>query len=113
MNVLADFHLEGLLMLSAEQVRRFCERWRITELAEFGSVLREDFRPDSDVDIMVTFASDVNWSLFDQAQMQGELSELLGRDVDLITRRAVEQSPNWIRRKSILDSAQTVYSTTL
>jgi hypothetical protein len=92
-----------------EQIADFCRRWKITELAVFGSVLRDDFRPDSDVDVLVTFAEDAGWSLFDIVHMEDELKEVLGRDVDLSERRAVEKSENYIRRRSILQSARTVY----
>jgi predicted nucleotidyltransferase len=97
--------------LPQENIEAFCRRWRIAELAMFGSVLRDDFKPDSDVDILVTWAPGADWSLFDVVQMQDELSEMLARKVDLVSRRAVERSHNWIRRKAILGSAETVYVT--
>ena len=78
--------------------------------AFFGSVLRDDFRPDSDVDVLVTFAPGVEWSLFDHIAMEEELSALLGRKVDLISRRAIERSSNWIRRKAILETAEPFYA---
>ena len=74
-------------------------------------MLRDDFQPDSDIDVIVTYASEAEWSLLDHIEMERELASLFGRDVDLVTRRAVEQSHNWIRRKGILDSAQVVYAT--
>jgi predicted nucleotidyltransferase len=83
----------------------FCSRWRIRGLELFGSALRPDFRPDSDIDILVDFAPDAAWSLFDHEAMRLELSRLLGREVDLVSKRAILQSANWIRRKSILESA--------
>ncbi|HEV2851561.1 MAG TPA: nucleotidyltransferase family protein [Thermoanaerobaculia bacterium] len=93
-----------------EPIEDFCRRWKIVELAVFGSVLREDFRPDSDVDFLVRFAPDARWSLFDHARMERELEELLGREVDLVSRSAVERSPNWIRREEILGTARTLYA---
>jgi predicted nucleotidyltransferase len=93
-----------------ETLAEFCRRWNIREVAYFGSVLREDFSPQSDVDVLVTFAPDADWGLFDHATMQRELSELLGRDVDLLTRRAVEHSDNWKRRQEILSTAKVVYA---
>ena len=95
--------------LPDQPIADFCRRWQIRELALFGSVLREDFRPDSDLDILVTFAPDADWGLFDHMRMEQELAAILGRDVDLLTRRSVEQSHNWIRRQAILDSAEVVY----
>ena len=87
----------------------FCRRWKVRELAVFGSALREDFRPDSDVDLLVTFEPDANWGLLEQVTMENELAVLLRRRVDLVSRRAIERSTNWIRRQAILDSAEVVH----
>ena len=95
--------------LPAQPIADFCRRWRISELALFGSVLRDDFRPDSDLDILVTFVPGTDWSLLDNIRMEQELADILGRDIDLVTRRSVEQSHNWIRRKQILETAEVVY----
>lgn len=97
--------VETRLALDESRLTEFCDRWHVDGLELFGSVLREDFRPDSDVDVLVTFLPDANWGLFDHAAMEEELAGLLGRPVDLLTRRAVMQSGNQIRRASILDSA--------
>ena len=94
----------------AGTIAEFCRRWKIKELRLFGSALREDFGPESDVDLLVTFAPDAQWSLLDHARMEEELSGHLGRKVDLVSRRAVERSPNWIRRKAILESAELYYA---
>ena len=93
-----------------EKVATFCERWQIVELSLFGSVLRDDFGPESDVDVLVRFDPQARHTLFDLAQMQDELSALLDREVDLVERVAVERSPNYIRRKAILQSAETIYA---
>lgn len=93
-----------------EAIAAFCRRWKITELSLFGSVLRDDFRPDSDVDVLVTFAPDAHWGLFAHIQMEDELSTIVGRPVDLVSRWAVEHSHNWIRRTSILQSAEPIYA---
>ena len=97
------------LNLSYDQLADFCQRWRVTELALFGSVLGKQFRPDSDVDVLVSFAEEARWTLFDMVAMEDELTALFGRDVDLVERRAVERSENYIRRKHVLDSAETLY----
>lgn len=97
------------LGINARELAAFCRRWKIRELAAFGSVLREDFRADSDIDLLVSFDPDANWGLLDQARMEEELGEVLGRKVDLVSRRAIERSPNWIRRKTILESAETIH----
>lgn len=93
-----------------DQLTAFCKRWQVTELALFGSVLRDDFGPESDVDVLVEFEEGARHTLLDIAQMENELSRMLGREVDLIERTAVEQSRNYIRRKAILDSAETIYA---
>jgi predicted nucleotidyltransferase len=93
-----------------EQLAEFCEKWKITEFSLFGSVLREDFRPDSDVDVLVSFDPSAGWTLFDLVRMQEELREVFGRDVDLLTRRGVEMSRNPYRKASILSSAEVVYA---
>ena len=93
-----------------DQLTAFCKRWQITELALFGSVLRDDFGPESDVDVLVEFEERARHTLLDIAQMENELSRMLGREVDLSERTAVEQSRNYIRRKAILDSAETIYA---
>ncbi len=99
------------LNLSQRQLVDYCRRWKITELSIFGSVLREDFGPTSDLDVLVSFSADADWSLLDHARMQQELSDLVGREVDLISRRALERSANWLRRDAILQSLQPIYAT--
>lgn len=87
----------------------FCGRWKITELAVFGSALRDDFGSESDIDFLATFAPDATWSLFDHVDMEEELAGLLGRPVDIVTKRSIESSYNWIRKKDILSSARVIY----
>ena len=88
----------------------FCRRWQIAELALFGSVLRADFRPTSDIDLLVTYAPHAPRTLDAQMQMQVEIEAILGRKVDLVNRKSVERSPNYLRRQNILDSARTIYA---
>jgi predicted nucleotidyltransferase len=97
-------------LLSSEEVACFCRRWKIRELALFGSALRDDLRPDSDVDFLVSYAPDARWSLLDHVAMEEELSAIVGRPVDIVTRRAVERSENWIRRRAILETAKRIYA---
>ena len=98
------------ITLPKEKIVEFRRRWKITEFALFGSVLRDDFGPTSDVDVLVTFASDARWSLLDHVEMQDELMALYGRKVDLVSRRGIERSRNPIRRRDILDSAEIIYA---
>jgi hypothetical protein len=97
------------LNLSSDQLEAFCQRWKIAELAVFGSALREDFDAESDIDLLVSFAADAEWSLLDHVRMTHELEDMTGRGVDLMTRPSVEESRNWIRRKAILEAARPVY----
>ncbi len=97
------------LTISPKQLSEFCQRRQISELALFGSILREDFRPDSDIDILVTFMPNIKLSLLDLVDMQYELENLAHRSVDLITKKSVINSTNWIRRKEILNTAQVLY----
>ena len=97
------------LQIDQEAVVRFCRRWDLVELALFGSVLRDDFRPGSDVDVLITLAPEAQRTLFDLARMREELGAIFGREVDLLTRRGVETSRNALRRESILASARPLY----
>jgi len=99
------------IQIDHERVAGFCRRWKITELSLFGSVLRDDFRPDSDVDVLVVFAPETDWSFRDLARMEEELSEIFGRTVDLVEKKLVEQNRNYVVRKHILRSAEPVYVT--
>lgn len=93
-----------------EDVRRFCRRWQITELSVFGSALRADFAPESDIDLLARFAPEAQWSVFDHARMEEELRQILHRDIDLVTRLAVDETSNEGRRAEILRTAQLVYA---
>jgi predicted nucleotidyltransferase len=101
---------ETQVKIPTEKISDFCRRWKVTELALFGSALREDFSPDSDVDVLVSFAPEAHWSLFDLVVMEGELEAILGREVDLVERTAVEQAENYIRRRSILSRLEVIYA---
>jgi len=98
--------------ISADEIAGFCRRWKIHQLALFGSALRDDFGPDSDVDILVEFDKDADWSLLDHVQMQQELQALLGHKVDLISKRALERSGNWLFRREVLSMAKVFFSKT-
>jgi uncharacterized protein len=97
--------------LPMDAIAEFCARWQVVEFALFGSVLRSDFRSDSDIDVIVQFHSDAHPTLFDLSYMEDELRILFQRDVDLVTRKGIETSRNYLRRKAILSSAQVIYGT--
>lgn len=94
------------LSVTSEQIAEFCRRWKISELALFGSVVRDDFRPDSDVDIMVSFVPESRTGLWDFVHIQEELENLLGRPVDLVEKGTIE---NPFRRRSIARDITVVY----
>jgi len=97
------------IKISNSLLSDFCHRWDISELAIFGSALRTDFSPDSDIDLLVSFSKNAQWGLFDLVRMENELKEIFGRNVDLVEKRAVERSENYIRRRGILEGARIVY----
>jgi len=102
------------ITFSKETLDTFCQKWQITDVWLFGSVLRSDFRPDrSDIDVLVTFALKAPWTLLDIVEMEQELGILAGRKVDLIEKRVIDRSDNPIRKAEILNSAQLVYSQTI
>lgn len=92
----------------AERVAELSRRWGIVRLELFGSALRDDFGHDSDIDLLYTAAEDAHWG-FDFVTLCEEFEALFGRPVDLVSRRAIEQSENSIRRQAILSSARTIY----
>jgi len=90
-----------------EVIRTFCRKWKIEELSLFGSALRTDFRPDSDLDVLATFAKDAQWSVFDHSRMSEELSTLLGRKVDIVEGADLS---NPFRRHEILTTRKVIYA---
>ena len=93
--------------LPMEQIKAFCRKWRVREFSLFGSVLRDDFRPDSDVDVLVVFEEDVPWSLWDWSEMRDELKVLFNREVDLVEKGALQ---NPYRKRAILSAHEIVYA---
>ena len=97
------------ISIDREALEAFCRRWAIVEMSLFGSVLRDDFGPDSDVDVLVTFSDEAEWTLFHLVEMEEELALIFDRDVDLVVKKGIERSPNHLRRRAILNSAEPVY----
>jgi uncharacterized protein len=100
--------VEQRLKISLSEISAFCDRWQIVEFALFGSVLRDDFRADSDIDVLVRLAPNHRWGL-EWIDIKNELQSMFQRDVDLISRESLERSPNVLRRQGILDSAEVLY----
>ena len=95
--------------LKSELIRAFCRKWQIAELGVFGSILRSDFRSDSDIDFLVTYEDSAKWDLFDAMHMQEELALILGRSIDLVDRYAIENDGNRFIRDAVLSSAESIY----
>ena len=96
--------------LPMAEIAQFCQKWNLTELSLFGSVLRDDFKPDSsDVDVMIQYRPESVPSFYDLDLMEEDLKAIFGRDVDVITRPSIENSANYLRRHEILSSAQVIY----
>lgn len=98
---------EACIPVPAEKIEAFCRKWKIVELALFGSVLREDFGPESDVDVLVRFDPDAPWDLWDLIDMRDELHVLFGREVDFVEERSLR---NPFRRRSILRTKKVIYA---
>jgi predicted nucleotidyltransferase len=94
-----------------DEIAAFCGRWGVAELSLFGSALREDFRPDSDVDLLVRFAPGREYGLLAFSRMREELEAIFGRAVDLVAQRAVERSENGIKRRHILETRVVIHAT--
>jgi predicted nucleotidyltransferase len=99
--------VQTALPVPTETIEAFCRKWRIVEFALFGSVLRGDFGPDSDVGVLVTFEPTAPWSLWDLIDMRDELRAVFGRPVDLVEERSLS---NPFRRRAILRSKQVIYA---
>lgn len=100
-------NIQPHIPIDRQRIAEFCRKWRITEFALFGSVLRDDFGPDSDVDVLVSFEPDAPWSLWDLFDMQDELAKLFGRRVDLIEKEALR---NPFRRNEILRTREVIHA---
>jgi uncharacterized protein len=101
------------LNVMPDQISDFCQKWNLAEFALFGSVLREDFRTDSekpsDVDVLFTYGENARKNLILQAHMKFELEDLFHRAVDLVSKTAILADPNYFRRRNILESARVIY----
>ncbi len=100
----------GLSADILEKIQAFCMKQNISELSLFGSALREDFGPDSDIDLLFRFSPEAKPTLFDLVNMKEELAKIIGRDVDLVSKNAIEASRNRFRRQTILESAKVIYA---
>ncbi len=95
------------ISIDHQKIRDFCQKWKIAELSFFGSVLRDDFTSNSDVDVLVEFLNNSGWSLYDWIDMQHELEALFLKKVDLVSKKGIR---NPYRRQAILDNREVIYA---
>jgi predicted nucleotidyltransferase len=95
------------IIIPKDKIEAFCRRWKIKEFAPFGSVLRDDFRPDSDLDVLVVFEPDGGITFNNRVEMLDELTVIFGREVDLVEKDATR---NPFRRHEILTTKEVVYA---
>lgn len=105
----SDESIKLAIALPINTIQAFCQRWQIAELSVFGSILRDDFDINSDVDFLYVLKPNTHWKLSDLIHAEEELAQLLGRKVDLVGKASVEQSHNWLRKRNILSSAKVIY----
>jgi predicted nucleotidyltransferase len=103
----ASIKIKSNLEIPLDKIEAFCRKWKIKEFALFGSVLREDFRPDSDIDVLVSFEPDGGITFDNRVEIQDELAEIFGRKADLVEKDAIR---NPFRRHNILTTKEVVYA---
>ena len=97
---------EGHLTVASSWLDSFCQSWKISSLSVFGSVLRDDFGPSSDIDLLVTFLPETSWDIWELGDLQDQLEKQFGRSVDLVR---PENIRNPIKRKRILETRRVIY----
>jgi predicted nucleotidyltransferase len=90
-----------------DKINEFCIKWKIIEFSLFGSVLGDEFRPDSDIDVLVAFSNDARWDLFDLVEMKDELKGIFGREIDLVEKGTIR---NPFREDAIMTSREVLYA---
>ena len=97
------------LGIHPQKLADFCQKYQIIELCLFGSIIRDDFTPDSDIDIIVTFSPNTTMSLLQFIDLEYQFQNLLKRDVDLVEKAVIEKDFNWMRRQEILNNYKVIY----
>ncbi len=101
--------IQQRLKLSQIDINKICEEWNIRKLFLFGSILRDDFNENSDIDILIQFNPDARQGLLTLAKLKHHLEDMTQRSVDVAVQESVENSDNWIRKQEILNTAQVIY----
>lgn len=103
-------HLQERLGIPPGEIAQLCQRWNITQLALFGSVLNDQFHDDSDIDLLISFAPNARQGLLTLAKIKYELEAKIGRKVDIVHKESIENSENWIRCNEILNHTQIIHT---
>ncbi|MBN2591667.1 MAG: nucleotidyltransferase family protein [Sedimentisphaerales bacterium] len=98
------------LGIDPKKIADFCQKWKISILSAFGSIVRGELQPESDIDLLVTFSENADWTMFDHFNMEEELTHILGHEVDLVNIKALEENQNPIYKQEILSSARQIYA---
>ena len=104
--------MNARIEIPTRKIAAFCRRNRVRRLTLFGSVLRDAFAPDSDVDVLVEFEIGARVGYLGLARIETDLGEILGRKANMLTFRGVESSPNWLLREEIPNSTETIFGQT-
>ncbi len=100
---------ENIININSEKISEICQRYKISELAIFGSMLRGDYDNESDIDLLVEFIPNAGITLFNLVDIKEEFEKLFGREVDIVSKNAIKNSKNYIRKKAILDNYKVIY----
>lgn len=100
---------ENIININSEKISEICQRYKISELAIFGSMLRGDYDNESDIDLLVEFIPNAGITLFNLVDIKEEFEKLFGREVDIVSKKAIKNSKNYIRKKAILDNYKVIY----
>jgi hypothetical protein len=95
--------------IPVEPLHKFCLHWKVSELAVFGSDIHENYLLENDLDMLISFKDDTHWELFDLVNMESELGVIFNKEIDLVEKKAVTNSKNYLRRKGILDNIQIIF----
>ncbi|MGI0480223.1 nucleotidyltransferase family protein [Geminocystis sp. CENA526] len=97
------------LKIKPQDLIRFCQENFISELAVFGSILRDDFNSQSDIDFLVTYSALAHRGLLEKIRLKEKLEKMCDRTVDLVSKKAIDNSSNWLKKQEILNSAEVIY----
>lgn len=93
-----------------KEIEDFCKKYEIKEISLFGSALSKELREDSDIDLLITFQDNSHHTVFDLVRMKQELQQFFKCKIDLVSKRGIESSRNYIRKNAILNSAEILYA---